>query len=363
MSYYDEKYTELSELLNKIEKEKQYLEALIEKNETDKEAIIQMSKERQVGFPWLGAAYEEFFKLQDKELVDFLKYKKHPAIAASETVKATNKLRREAVRDKKIAEYLVEYYESICPFLLDLKEEVVDLKEEEKEMLSEYTEEELRDSATKYLTKEEFRKLPTVEKNQMALDRYWKRPKSKWHIGRCYERYVGFLFEEKGYDVEYIGIFKGLEDLGRDLICRNKKEHIVIQCKYWAKFRTIYEKHIFQFFGTVFKYKDDNPSVKVRGMFYATTKLSGLAKRFGQELKMEIIDNQEFNKDYPCIKCNVSRKSNNKIYHLPFDQQYDKTKIEPERDEFYCKTVKEAENAGFRRAFKYSGLSRDSKKI
>lgn len=42
-----------------------------------------------------------------------------------------------------------------------------------------------------------------------------------------------------------------------------------------------------------------------------------------------------------------------KIYHLPFDQQYDKTKLEKKYGELYCKTVKEAEDAGFRRAFRY----------
>jgi hypothetical protein len=27
------------------------------------------------------------------------------------------------------------------------------------------------------------------------------------------------------------------------------------------------------------------------------------------------------------IKCNISKRSGEKIYHLPFDQQYDKVKI------------------------------------
>ena len=60
--------------------------------------------------------------------------------------------------------------------------------------------------------------------------------------------------------------------------------------------------------------------------------------------------------DYPCIKCNIGHDSEGnrtKIYHLPFDQQYDNTKIEPNKGEFYAVTVKEAENAGFRRAFKH----------
>lgn len=44
-----------------------------------------------------------------------------------------------------------------------------------------------------------------------------------------------------------------------------------------------------------------------------------------------------------------------KIYHLPFDQQYDKVKIEKNKGEFYCSTVQEAEKAGFRRAYRWKG--------
>ena len=55
---------------------------------------------------------------------------------------------------------------------------------------------------------------------------------------------------------------------------------------------------------------------------------------------------------YPCIKCNISADGT-KIYHLPFDQQYDNVKIETHKGEFYCATVKEAEDAGFRRAFRH----------
>jgi hypothetical protein len=42
-----------------------------------------------------------------------------------------------------------------------------------------------------------------------------------------------------------------------------------------------------------------------------------------------------------------------KIYHLPFDQQYDRTKIRPGTGEKYAYTVAEAENDGFRRAWKW----------
>jgi hypothetical protein len=43
------------------------------------------------------------------------------------------------------------------------------------------------------------------------------------------------------------------------------------------------------------------------------------------------------------------------IYHLPFDQMYDATVVHTERGEFYARTVEEAEQAGFRRAFRWRG--------
>ena len=322
-------------------------------NKKSREAVIEMAKERQLGFPWLAKAYDEYFSLQEKETVEYLEHKKHPAISASDVIREQSKLRRQAEIDKKIAQYLVEYYENIAPFLIDLKEEVDTATEQERELLKEYSEEELKDATTQYLSKEEYRKFSSVERNQLALDRFWKRPKSKWLIGRLYERYVGYLYESQDYDVEYVGIFKGFEDLGRDLICQKGKDFIVIQCKNWARFRTIYEKHIFQFFGTVFQYKDENPDRKIRAIFYTSTELSELARRFANELGIELKEKFKFDKDYPCIKCHTSKDDGTKIYHLPFDQQYDKTKLEKKYGEFYCKTVKEAEDAGFRRAFKY----------
>lgn len=360
MSYYDTIKAELTELLksfnaSKITFDSQFksFEEKQKRIKQDEELLRQMMKERQIGFPVLAKAYDEFFALQDKQIIDFLRYKDKPALSASEILSKYSKLRREALREKKIYEYLVDYYESVCPFLIDLREEVADITEEDKVLLSQYDEEELKDEATLFLTKEEYRKLSTVERNQMALDRYWKRPKSKWYIGKIYERYVGHLYEAEGYDVEYVGIFKGFEDLGRDIIATKGKKIVVIQCKNWSKFRTIYEKHIFQFFGTVFQYKDENKEKEVQAMFYSSTKLSDLARRFAKELDIGLKEEFKMDNKYPCIKCNVSRIDGTKIYHLPFDQQYDNVKIEPSKGEFYCSNVEEAERKGFRRAYRH----------
>lgn len=362
MSYHDDIKRELQNLIASFNEARKNFDVQFAELQRQNQIIInneqivkQLAKERQIGFPTLAKAYEDFFKLQDKNLIDFLTQKDKPAIRAGEIVAEYARLKRKTEKENKVLQYIIEYYESIAPFLAELKEEVTDITEEDRELMSEYTEEELEDKVTNFLTKEEYRKLSTTEKNQLALERFWKRPKSKWLIGKMYERYVGYLYENDGYDVEYVGIFKGFEDLGRDVIAKKGKDIIVIQCKNWSKFRTIYEKHIFQFFGTVFQYKDENKGKDVKAIFYTTTKLSDLAKRFAKELGIQIEENHKFSIEYPCIKCNISADGT-KIYHLPFDQQYDNVKIEKHKNEFYCSTIVEAEAKGFRRAFRYKGL-------
>jgi hypothetical protein len=44
-----------------------------------------------------------------------------------------------------------------------------------------------------------------------------------------------------------------------------------------------------------------------------------------------------------------------KIYRLPFDQQYDTTVIDMKRGEFYANDCEEAETKGFRRAWRWRG--------
>ena len=61
------------------------------------------------------------------------------------------------------------------------------------------------------------------------------------------------------------------------------------------------------------------------------------------------------------IKCNISPTTQERIYHLPFDQQYDKAVIGNVPGEFYADTVAEAEAAGFRRAFRWRGIQEGGK--
>jgi hypothetical protein len=56
--------------------------------------------------------------------------------------------------------------------------------------------------------------------------------------------------------------------------------------------------------------------------------------------------------DWPMVKCNIDSKEN-KIYHLPMDQQYDTVKIS-KPGECYVSTVAEAEAKKFKRAKRWT---------
>ncbi len=309
--------------------------------------------ERAAGFQSLHESIAELDKLVDEGLSNYLRSKRRPALSAADTVRRETKMRRTAEVEAKTARSIIEYYEQLFPELADIRQSELEGGEEEVHDVK-YTERERQDPVTRLLAKSEYDKLSPQQRNQLALDRYWKRRHSPKELGRMYERYVGYLYESKGYSVEYSGINKGLEDLGRDLVCRKGKTIEVVQCKYWSQYKNVFENRIFQHFGTTFEYKMQNKGLRVIPVFYTTTKLSDTARKFAEVMKMNLVENHEFDKSYPCIKCNIGRDGS-KIYHLPFDQQYDKVNIESEKGEFFAKTVKEAEDAGFRRAYRWRG--------
>lgn len=169
---------EATHLMEEVTGQRNILEQ--EKEKLEKECQIWKAtlREKSRGFPTLMAAISDYEEVSDNRIVRFLQEKKHPALKAAETVSDQNRRRREAERTAKVTRSIIEYYEMMAPFLIDLKE---DIYEEDKEGFShEYSEEEREDPVILYVSKEEYRKLSQTERNQLALDRYWQRPKSKY---------------------------------------------------------------------------------------------------------------------------------------------------------------------------------------
>ena len=346
----------LENLHKELKEERVFFEKL--KEETFR-SMDEIATEKSQGFPWLAKAFSDFYYLQNLKMAEYLENKSRPAPEEAKRVRQIAQERRIIEEKLRIALGAIEYYHNLFPFI----EEFLGETEEDvlKYILTRNITAPIKDvgeigvdPVRIYLSAEEYQQLSTTEKNQRALNVYWSRPKNKWQIGRDYERYVGYLHEAKGYSVYYQGILEGFDDLGRDLICKKEDETLIVQCKRWSQYKTIHENHVNQLFGTVVKYRMDNKNEKVLALFYTTTKLSDRAKEFARYLDVNIFEDFQLQL-YPCIKCNISSRTGERIYHLPFDQQYDRTVITEERNECYVTTVAEAEELGFRRAFRWHG--------
>lgn len=313
--------------------------------------FIETSKSNLTAIPYMSALMADYLTIDFELLAKSLDWghnqQREKKVASIRQLRAEAKDRIEAC---KYAEYQLKYLIELYPELEDIIEtEFSEIKITSLEELPEH------DTVRDYLSKEEYAKLSSIEKNQLALDRYIEgHNKSKWQIGRDYELYIGYVYEQKGYTVDYFGSYMKLEDLGRDLIAIKNDMVEIVQCKYWGQEKVIREKHITQLFGTTVCYCMDNniPQNKVKAVLITNTDISETAKKFAQHLGVEIRAHIPMG-NFPRIKCNIG-KEGEKIYHLPFDLQYDATKID-KPGEFMALTVKEAENAGFRRSFKWFG--------
>lgn len=118
---------------------------------------------------------------------------------------------------------------------------------------------------------------------------------------------------------------------------------MIIQCKRYRKESFVRENTVFQLHGTSVLYQIKNPGVKVIPAIYSSAPLSDMAAKCAKHLGIVVRDRIPL-EDYPMIKCNIS-SSGERIYHLPFDQQYDRVRIIPDRGEKYVDTVGETEAA------------------
>jgi hypothetical protein len=355
--------TEYGKLRSDVEQRAAQLRSQREQEEAalaETRALIDaLHQDKVVAFEFIGRAFADYELARAEATAEYLATKSHPAVTAAEAVRAKGRELAETRRRMKVAEWVVALYELHFPWLTELR----DLEGEEAFIAggdgaddaaaaAEEDGGERADPVRRWLTREEFEALSIAERNQRALDRYLRSRKTPWQLGRDYERYIGYLREQDGCAVSYQGIFKGLEDLGRDVIAERNGEIEVIQCKRWAQHKVIHEKHVLQLFGTVVAMRIERPHAHVRGTFTTTTSLSERAREFARQLEINVEEGLPL-ADYPRIKCNVARQSGERIYHLPFDQQYDTTVIEPARGELYAATVVHAEELGFRRAWRW----------
>lgn len=357
---YDEKDKQLKDKYFEIERErvKKYEKRKIELD--NKETKLRSLLESSYPFKYSASMMKDMKLMIFDDSISYLKYKRHPARSASEEVKKMCDKTKEYIQDYYEMAYQFEYLLSVFPEL----EKYVNNDEAMKSLVKYEDFEDFKvnvDRSSEYLSNDEWNNLTVVERNQLALDRYKRKVKSNWIIGIEYEMYIDYLLRSKGFKTIPSGSLNGLEDLGRDLIAFKTDSEgnnwvYIIQCKNWSlKYgKEIHENVICQTFGTSVEYAIKHKNelfTKVIPVIYTTVPLSNMAKEFANRLGVKVFLVKKG--EYPMIKCNINDKGD-KIYHLPFDQQYYRTQIN-KPGEFYAWTVKEAVDAGFRRAFKFNG--------
>lgn len=350
---YNQKMQEVSAKLNEVEK--------LRHQEQQQVNALQKPISRIIEALSLRQAAQETQKME--EMAETLQSKKRPAYTAAESVREARRAVRAAKQEAYQNAFIVKAYEHLFPWLADYKEmpvsalAVADDNENDEE----------ETALTLYLTRAERDTLPRAEKFQRALDRYENSyNKSNWQIGLFYERFIAYQYELDGWKVYMNGAKKKLEDMGIDLIAIRQEKTEIVQCKNWAADKTIYEKYIFQLFGTTIQYIMARPDFahqnpidiirrgQVLPVFVTSATLSPTAKQMAKILNVEIKENVPLQRDYPKIKCNPSSEEG-KIYHLPWDMQYDNFQVSQTRGAFYAKTIDEAEHKGFRRAYRWRG--------
>lgn len=328
---------------------------ILKKQVDDLETRWNAHKSNLTAIPYMSAIMADFETYNIEILAKSLDW--GHSVERSKKVASIREIRKAAIETANrnlYAKYQLEYLLRLFPEL----EDVIDSEYDNLPVVT-INDIEEHDSVRDWLSKEEYQNLDSVSRNQLALDRYMQsRTKTKWQIGRDYELYVGYRYQKKGYQVDFYGSYMGLEDLGRDLIAKKNGSVLIVQCKYWSKEKKIHEKHITQLFGSMVSYSVEHNLTQenVKGVLVTNIELSKTAKKIAGFLGIQYVENYEKGQ-YPCIKCNIGRSEHGfptKIYHLPFDLQYDSTKIDGD-GEFMAMTVKEAEDAGFRRSFKWFG--------
>jgi hypothetical protein len=182
------KSEELSELRRTHSRTLEAVELQYNKLLDHMRAMDKIFGERKIQFPWLSSAIADLHAMEAERDAQVLETEKHAATKAASVVREHGSKRREAERQSRLLRYRAEYYEKLFPWITDyvgddVPDEAVDLSGSPTELGD--------DPVKRWLTDADYQNLSNTEKNQRALNRWKAAPRSRWEVGRDYERFIG----------------------------------------------------------------------------------------------------------------------------------------------------------------------------
>lgn len=172
---------------------------------------------------------------------------------------------------------------------------------------------------------------------------YYDRLSNK-ELGKRYERYCGYLLACNGWDVEYSGIVLGNKDKGIDLRAFKEGRMKVAQCKFWSG--RITNATVSQFIGDLEREQDENANLQVSGVFFCKENKFEEGCKERLEKKGISVQIQDYNNEYPCVKCILASK----LYYTPYHAEYDTIRFSIQRGDRHCYDERLAETLGFKKA-------------
>ena len=200
----------------------------------------------------------------------------------------------------------------------------------------------------------------TISEEQTALQAYFSAPKNKQQLELEFVRYVGFLQEQAGYTVQYFPQGRWKDDTHFHLSATYGNTCLLIHCKRWDRSAFIRESTIMQIHVGASDYAKKHPESNVIGVLYATCALSNAAAIAARRWEVEVRGDVPFSgpQSYPVIKC-VKNQIGEKVYYLPVDRNYDSVNVDFSAGDFYAYTAAEAEDSGFRYAYRWREPRKD----
>ena len=162
-----------------------------------------------------------------------------------------------------------------------------------------------------------------------------------------YVLYTGYLFERRGFTVEYCGITNGILDDGMDLICRKGSRIILVRCKE----KGMNKAYMYYLAARALRYKMDNPELEVSALCVTSEqRLSAEAEIIAQKFHIAVKNEMPF-RNFPYVKCKVIKDENNaerRIYYTPNHRDYITAQVISVNGDMFCRTVNDAESKGFK---------------
>ena len=168
--------------------------------------------------------------------------------------------------------------------------------------------------------------------------------------GAQYERFVGHLFEERGFHVRYNGLREGINDGGIDLIARAPRKIRLIQCKRWNRpvnSDTISRLHggVERFVWNERKNKPAKSRTHILGVLVTSGDVEPEAQELAEHLGMFVMKNLAF-QTYPAVKAQEIVDGMGRFL-LPFNSGYDRMAFDISKGGHFFSTVREAFAHGF----------------